>query len=88
MASGRKHLAKQRRRLPDVNPVDLDVTDFPMPCPCCRQPFLLPTEATATDSNSSMQSEGEDSASDTLEAMVINSMETEDRAGDTFVNAV
>jgi hypothetical protein len=51
MASGRRYLAVQRQqaqRLGEPLPVEKEeamVTEYPMLCPCCRQPFIQPDEA-------------------------------------------
>jgi hypothetical protein len=48
VASGRKHLKLQQKRgdlLPDQDPAQA-VTQVPMLCPCCRQPFLKPDDKT------------------------------------------
>lgn len=71
VASGRKHLAQQRRRhATQEDVVEHGVTDFPMSCPCCRQPFILSKVATAsaTETNSSRSSQAEEVASDTNES--------------------
>ena len=50
MASGRKFLKRQRREQRRTGNLSYDsdpvskITGFPMLCPCCRQPFIIPEE--------------------------------------------
>ena len=55
MAAGRKHLKRQRREQRRTgnlsyssNPV-AKITGFPMLCPCCRQPFIMPEDEDESD---------------------------------------
>lgn len=55
MASGRKHLKRQRREqrrtgnLSYTSDPVAKITGFPMLCPCCRQPFIMPDEEDSED---------------------------------------
>lgn len=73
LASGRKYAQVQRRRQgttvsadhphEDDDDDDMLVINFPMTCPCCRQPFILPTATTETSSTISQPDDDVESPS-------------------------
>jgi hypothetical protein len=73
MASGRKHLKRQRREqrrtgnLSYTSDPVAKITGFPMLCPCCRQAFIMPDEEDSEDEKAPSPEVGN------TEAMVIAS---------------